>query len=252
MDGKLTDNYSYEEILKAIAALDAHILIKQYQKENIIFKRIKINEPIPFDRYIEDLGLQEMVQIAQLNFYEENDFEADRLTDFDSICFDIFIDRIDYVFTDIPINKSIKEDELDIQHYKYGIYEHIKSIYHIFKEIIATDIDDEPFDIALDILDKNTMREYYTRAIKFILAIRLKRLRQGRRIDRYINTLPYINPLLMRLIKKNKGHYYLKNSDFYSLDYTLALFSCFQFMSDYNTKLFELKILKWEQERNTL
>ena len=26
-----------------------------------------------------------------------------------------------------------------------------------------------------------------------------------------------------------------------------ALLSCFQFMSDYNTKLFELKMLRWEE-----
>ena len=70
---------------------------------------------------------------------------------------------------------------------------------------------------------------------------------KGGRIDRYITKMPFISPLIMRLLNKRKGHFYLKNNDLNSLDYKFALFSCFWFLNDYNTKLFELKLLQWEE-----
>ncbi len=104
------------------------------------------------------------------------------------------------------------------------------------------------FAAVPDVLDKDVSRDYYIKAIKFVLAIKLKGLRQGGRVDRYIAKMPFISPLLMRLLNKRKGHFYLKNNDLNSLDYKFALFSCFQFMNDYNTKLFELKMLRWEEK----
>ena len=197
----LKKNYTKEEILSAFASLDVHIMLNLYRRENTLFGHIKANEKMPIDRYLEDLGLQGMAKFADLQFYEDNDFEPDRIPDFEKLCFEIFRDRIDFAFTDIPI----------------------------------------------DVLDRDTRREYYLKATKFVLAIKIRSLRQGGRIDRYIKNMPFISPILMRLIRTYKKHYYLKNSDTTSLDYKLALLSCFQFMSDYNTKLFELKMLRWEE-----
>ena len=58
-------------------------------------------------------------------------------------------------------------------------------------------------------------------------AIKLRQLRQGSRIDRYIKDLPALSPYIARLIKPYKGHYLLTNSDIESLDYKLALLACF-------------------------
>lgn len=51
----------------------------------------------------------------------------------------------------------------------------------------------------------------------------------------------------MRLIQKQKGRYFLKNNDTDSIDYKLALFSCFSFYQEENAKLFELKMSRWEE-----
>lgn len=174
-------------------------------------------------------------------------FNGDQTTDFDNLCFEVFRDRIDYLFTDVPIDKSYNDNSTDIYHYKYGLYEFVKNLYPLFKAIIETEVTPDLFTAACDIPDMEVKRDYYIKAIKFILAIKLKGLRQGGRVDRYIVNMPFVSPFIIRLIKKNKGHYYLKNNNLYSIDYKFALFSCFQFLNDFNTKVFELKMLQWEE-----
>lgn len=200
-----------EQIKRAFASLSETILKNTHQKENILFGSVKNDQPI----------------------------------DFDKLCFEVFRDRIDFLFTDVPIDKSFDDDDEDIYHYKYGLYDYIKSIYPLFKEIIKTEVTPDLFATVPDVLNNEVKRNYYAKATKFVLAIKLKGLRQGGRVDRYVKNMPFISPLLMRLIKKYKGHFYLKNNDLNSLDYKFALFSCFWFLNDYNTKLFELKMLQW-------
>ena len=72
------------------------------------------------------------------------------------------------------------------------------------------------------------------RYASFVAAIKLKQLRQGSRIDRYIKDLPALSPYIARLIKYYKGHYLLANSDIESLDYKLALLACFALPTNYN------------------
>ena len=202
-----------EQIKRAFASLSETILKNTHQKENMLFGSVKPDEP----------------------------------TDFNTICFEVFRDRIDYLFTDVPIDKSFDDDGEDIYHYKYGWYDYIKGIYPLFKAIIETEVTPDLFAVACDVLDNEVKRDYYERATKFVLAIKQKGLRQGGRVDRYVIKMPFIPPLIMRLLKKYKGHFYLKNNDLNSLDYKFALFSCFCFLNDYNTKLFELKLLQWEE-----
>lgn len=151
----------------------------------------------------------------------------------------------------MPTIKTFEEDD-DIFHYKYGWYKYLKNLYQLFEEIIRTEITPDLFAAIPDILNEDTRHTYYSKLFRFILAIKMNGLRQGRRIDRYIKALPFISPFIMRLIKKQKGHYYLKNNDINSLDYKFALLSCFQFMSEDNTKLFELKMLQWEKNKSDL
>lgn len=245
----LTCEEQKKAILKAFLNIDANILINLYTNENVIFGRIKSNDKVPIDQYLKDLGfcnMDEFICDLFLNGHNiENGYVIER--DFNDRCFELFRDKVDCIFDKVPIDKSYDEDVKDIFHYKFGLYDYIKGIYPLFKEIITTEITPDFFATVPDILDEGTKRIYYTKVIKFILAIKLNGLRQGGRIDRYVKDLPLISPLIMRLIKKHKGHFYLKNNDMNSLDYKLALFSCFRFFNEENAKLFELKALRWEE-----
>lgn len=243
------DEQQIEAMLKAFLSIDANILINLYTNENVIFGRIKENEQVPINQYLEDLGfcnIDKFIDDLFLNGHNiENGYVIER--DFNDRCFELYRDKIDCIFDKVPIDKSFEDNGEDIFHYKFGLYDYIKSLYPLFKEIITTEITPDFFATVPDILDEGTKRIYYTKVINFVLAIKLKWLRQGSRIDRYVKDLPLISPLIMRLIKKHKGHFYLKNNDINSLDYKLALFSCFRFFNEENAKLFELKALRWEE-----
>lgn len=83
---------------------------------------------------------------------------------------------------------------------------------------------------------------------KFVAAIKLRKLRQGRRIDRYIKEMTFRSEYLSRLIREHKGHYILANSDTESLDYKLALISSFSFCTGKEKDLFNAKIRAWEKQ----
>ena len=212
-----------------------------------MFGRIKPYEEVPIKQYLENIGFRNLDGILNDLFLNGDNIQNGYVTkrDFDERCCELYKDKIDCIFHKAPIDKSYEQNNKDIFHYKYGLYDYLKGIYPLFKEIIKTEVTPDLFTAVPNILDEDTKLIYYARVFKFILAIKNKMLRQGRRIDRYIKDLPLISPLIMLLIKKQKEHFYLKNSDINSLDYKLALLSCFQFFNEDNAKLFELKMLKW-------
>ncbi len=244
--------YTKEDIIKAFLSIEANTLLNLYTNENVVFERIKPNDKVPLEQYLEDLGFCNIENFLGDLFLDGHNVENGYITerDFEERCFELYRDNVDCLFSGVPIDKSYEEDD-GIYHYKYGWYEYLKNLYPLFEEIIKTEVAPDLFTAVPDLLDETEKRKYYAAASKFVLAIKLRGLRQGGRIDRYIKNLPFISPLIMRLIKKQKGHFYLKNSDINSLDYKLALLSCFHFYSDYNAKLFELKTLRWEELRKT-
>ena len=247
----LTCDKQMEEMIKAFFSIESNILMNKYTNENVIFGSIKANDEVPIKQYLEYLGFRNIEKFMDALFLDGNNIKNGYVLerDFNDHCFELYKDKIDYIFDKVPLDKSAETNFEDIYHYKYGLYDYIKSIYPLFKEIISTEITTDLFAIIPDILDENTRSLYYTKVTKFILAIKLKGLRQGRRIDRYVKDLPFISPLIMRLIKKHKGHFYLINNDINSLDYKLALLSCFKYLNEEHHKIFELKIQHWYESK---
>lgn len=239
-----------ETMIKALCCLDAHILMNLYATENVVFGHIKANEQIPFDKYIDDLGIQSFSRYLDIKHLDGHAIENGYIKErpFNEICFELYRDKIDYIFDKAPkYNDSDKEYDDDLYHYKHGLYEYLKNLYTLFREIITIEVSPEFFVSVPDIIDKKEQRIYYAKITKFVTAIKLRRLRQGGCVDRYVKDMPFISPLIRRLLKRHKGHYILANNDTDSLDYKFALFSCFHFFNEYNAKLLELKILRWEE-----
>lgn len=248
----LDENITEEQIKNTIICIHANILINLFVKEDIIFGQLDPNKKIPINDYIRKINFPNNPYFANEKFLNssliENGYVINK--DLDSLCLTVYRDRVDCLFEKFPVAKIYEDcdnDTEDIFHYKYGMFEYLKSIYPLFKEIIDTEVETDFFIAVPDISYKKTEQEYRLKVEKFILAIKLRGLRQGRRIDRYVKSLPYISPFVRRLIRKYKGHFYLKNNDINSLDFKFALFSCFRFINSYNEKLFELKTLKWEE-----
>ena len=129
----------------------------------------------------------------------------------------------------------------------FGFSKFIMSLYPLFKQIIKTEID--PTDIVPAFTDRKDETACYNRISKFLIAIKVRGLRQGECVNRYVRDLPYIPYFVQRLLRVEKNRYLLANSDTDSLDYKLAILSAIHFMSWENTKLFELKAQKWERKK---
>lgn len=63
----LKNEYTKEAIIKAFACLDAQILLNLYAIENLAFGRIKTNDKVPMQRYVEDIGLQQIARLIDFN-----------------------------------------------------------------------------------------------------------------------------------------------------------------------------------------
>ena len=121
------------------------------------------------------------------------------------------------------------------------------SLYPLFKQIIKTEV--EPIDIVPVFKDRKDETVCYDRISKFLIAIKVRGLRQGECVNRYVKDLPYIPYYAQRLLRVEKNRYLLANSDTDSLEYKLAILSAIHFMNWDHTKLFEQKAQKWENTK---
>lgn len=247
-----TNEQIKKQKITALYNLTANILFNAYATENIVFGHLKAKDWLPFTEYIKDLNLQHCMPYLNLDFLNGSAIENGRIREkvYNEFCFELYRDKMDSIFAKVPINDDIESD-YDIFPYKYGIYEYLKKLYELFQEIIKVGVSSEFFETIPNINPTQEKNIYYAKVTEFITAIKLKGLRKGSRVDRYFKGLSFLSPFIQRLIKIHNGHYILKNNDTDSLDYKLALLSCFRFYNEQNAKLFEMKILQWEKLRKS-
>ena len=142
----------------------------------------------------------------------------------EKVCFRLYADNVNKIFAHAPKAAGTSEDYA-ILPFRYGLQDYLYRLYPLFRRIVITGALPDLF-CPPNIIDTD---DYNAKTRKFVAAIKLKQLRQGGRIDRYMKDLPALSPYVARLIKPYKGHCLLANSDIESLDYKLALLSCFTF-----------------------
>ena len=142
----------------------------------------------------------------------------------EDVCFKLYADNVNNIFAHAPKAAGTNKDYA-ILPFRYGLQDYLYKLYPLFRRILITGALPDLFCPPSGI----DSGDYYAKIRKFVAAIRVKQLRQGSRIDRYIKDLPALSLYIARLIKHYKGHCLLANSDIESLDYKLALLSCFTF-----------------------
>ena len=140
----------------------------------------------------------------------------------EDVCFRLYADNVNEIFARAPKAAGTSNDYA-ILPFKYGLQDYLYRLYPLFRQVVNTGALPDLFCPPSGIDSGG----YYAKIRKFVTAIRVKQLRQGSRIDRYIKDLPALSPYIARLIKYYKGHYLLANSDIESIDYKLALLACF-------------------------
>ena len=224
-------------------AMVVNVLMNNYTLENVAFGKLKTNDEIPFNRYVEELDLQRFKPNSCRDMIEGNYItREERLankTEEDFIM-ECFLFHIQNVFMAYP-KCSIAFGKDD-----FGLSKFIMSLYPLFKQIIKTEVDVEQLDFVPVFNDRKDETACYDRISKFLIAIKARGLRQGECVNRYVKDLPYVPYFVKRLLRIEKGRYLLANSDTDSLNYKLAILSAIHFMNFEHTKLFELKARKWE------
>ena len=245
---------SLKTIKKLFCCLAVNTLINSYALENVVMGNIKPNEAIPFDQYVCDLELQRYepfsVRGEKLLGIILSDSETIVDKEFDFFLYEFFSFQMNNIFECVKYSDRQSEDDT-LYPFKNGLKEYIKDLYPLFKSIITLEIDYSFYDVLPQIDERKTRSDFYKMVSRFLVAIKVKRLRQGKCVDRYLKNLPFLPCFTDRLVSKRKGKYILKNSDTNSLDYKLALLCVLRFMKEENARIFELKALMWEQYHKT-
>lgn len=140
-------------------------------------------------------------------------------------------------------------DMTGLARYKYGLGKYLQELYRVYRDILMTDTALDFFDLDPLFPDRRTLMRDSALAKRFLAAIKIKRLRMGSRVDRYLEGFTYQSEYLTRLLREYKGHYILANNDTNHLDYKLALISSFSFCTRDGKELFEWKVRAWERKR---
>ena len=227
-------------------AMVVNVLINNYTLENVAFGKLKPNDEIPFDKYVEELNLQKFKpdlcrDMIEGNYITRQGRVVDKAEE--DFIMECFLFNIQNVFMAYP-KCSIAFGKDD-----FGFSKFIMSLYPLFKQIIKTEVEVEQLNLAPVFNNRKDETACYDRISKFLIAIKARGLRQGECVNRYVKDLPYIPYFVQRLLRTDKNRYLLANSDTDSLDYKLAILSAIHFMKRENTKLFELKAQKWENTK---
>ena len=251
-----TNERQYDEtdkkILTATISLLSNILFNDFALENIVLKKITPGSNIPYNLYLEELQLKpyeiylSRKSIAGGIIDEE---EKIRIKPNQEYFTQYYIEQVNCIFKNAPKHKYTS-DSLLIFPFKYDLKNYLQELYFLFEEIIDIKIEAKFFDLISNINSRVEMIANNKLSQRFIAAIKLKKLRQGSRVDRYIKDIPCPSDLLKKLYCEKNGHYILVCNDVNNIKYKLALLSCFSFHTTENQKLFELKIKKWEEKYN--
>ena len=202
-------------------AMVVNVLMNNYTLENVAFGKLKPNDEIPFGRYIKELNLQRFKPNSCRDMIEGNYITRDgRVADKaeEDFIMECFLFHIQNVFMAYP-KCSIAFGKDD-----FGLSKFIMSLYPLFKQIIKTEVEVEPSDLAPAFKDRKDETDCYDRISKFLIAIKARGLRQGECVNRYVKDLPYIPYYVQRLLRVEKNRYLLANSDTDSLTINLQYF----------------------------
>lgn len=250
------DQEMFENTVAVFRALEINAIFNAYAIENVVFGNLRPNDKIPFDTFVEDLGLHTWQPYSVRDCIEgiaiaENETVADEeIAFFEKEC---FISRMNDIFVYAPCSIREDEDENGLPPFKNkGLSDYIMQLFPLFQAILATKVEHGFFESVPLFADRAAVAACYEKISKFLVAVFTRGLRQGRCVDRYLKSVPYLPYYVKRIIKVRKGRILLANSDTESLEFRLAVLSAMHFMSAEHTLLFERKAQKWAGDEREL
>lgn len=222
-------------------------LFNSYAIECVTMGTLQPNDEIPVERFVRELSLE---HIYSANC--KNDLSGYAITEdgkvknrpFDYFAKEFFYSALNMLFIDAPLNTQTENDD-GIMDYKYGLREFIKEQYSMFCEILSVKVEYDFYEFACPI-DKRQQNAIQ----KFLFDIKVKKLKQGKNISNYCKAMDFVPYYVQRLIENKNGKYILLNNNTDSNDYKLALMSALSFLNYAHSKLLQLKMQLWEQNKS--
>ena len=198
---KSVDEFEKLEGTDMMNAMVVNVLINNYTLENVAFGKLKPNDEIPFNRFVEELSLQKFkpnscMDMVEGNYITRENRVAEKSEE--DYIMECFLFHIQNVFIAYP-KCSIAFGKDD-----FGLSKFIMSLYPLFKQIIKTEVEVEPSDLAHAFKDRKDETVCYDSISKFLIAIKARGLRQGECVNRYVKDLPYIPYFVQRLLRVEK------------------------------------------------
>lgn len=250
-------NKNQREIISAINGLILNALVNNLVFENVVMGHLKINDDVPIDTYLHDLG----IRIKDFNLDEyprifagasiSNEIKVIN-KDLNYFCKDFYYMKMNNTFFDFilkrtqwNLNELENNDRTEyLEHFPEYIANFILNLYPTFKQIAQQKIEYEFYDV-IPLLSKDEELKQNTALTKLLINIAFRGKRVGAKIDRYVKQLVYVPKYLKTIIKNKKGHYYIINNDIESMDYKIAFLSAFDFKSRENYQIWYMKLDKW-------
>ena len=244
-----TEREMDEKIITALCSIGCNVLLNRYAMENVVLGNTKPGEKISYEQYLQALGLQKCERFllrAAIRGDVIDEEERIAIKPTEEYCRLFYVEQVKRIFARAPKCRTNDEDLLK---YKYGLGEYLEGLYSLFLEVLSVEPRENSADLFTAISERQSCFESNTACTCFLFALKIKKLRHGSRIDRYIHSIPFPNDYVRRLFQVRKGHYILTNADTDSLDYKLALLSCFTFYTAENQAAFMQKLKAWESKR---
>lgn len=238
-----------EKILTAFCSIGCNLLFNRYAMENVVLGNTKPGEKIPYGQYLHALGLQKCERfLLRTAIRGEVIDEEERivLKPHEYFCRLFYVEQMERVFARAP---KFRADDEDLLRYKSGLGEYLERLYSLFLEVLSIEPREGCTDLFTMSYERGRRFSDHAACARFLFALKIKKLRRGSRIDRYINSIPFPNEYVRRLIEGRRGHYILTNADTESLGYKLALLSCFTFYTAENQAAFMRKLKALESKR---
>ncbi len=234
------------DIENALSALFANEDLNNYAMENAVLGKIKAGDDVPVQTYAKELKISEKLLSAletnsEGKAIDENGKLRENLED-ENFRKDFYTLGMSIVFDKAP-KDSYDFDDDGLLPFKCGLKEYLLELFPLFVQIASYPVEHDAFDVMRS--DSEKAQEDVRACRELITNIKIKGIKQGKCVNKYVKNLSHIPHFASKLLTENKGKYVLSNADIQSRDYKLALLSLLPFRNPENAALFELKAKAW-------
>lgn len=244
-----SEKEKFQEFFRLISV---NMLFNTYSLENIVMGKLKPDEQIPMDNFVSELKLQALNPYSSASDLEGSIIDNEGVVKdcpIETYYYRFFADQMNIIFLDAPKFSDEFGDDL-LFRFKNNLCKYITDMYPMFKEILATEVTYEPFDLVPLPTEKTNFHTTGIYVRDLVADIKIKRMKKGQRVDKLMKNIPYISNyyFVNRLLENKDNHYVVADNDTDGVDYKLALFSSMDFVNIEHYKIFNLKLKEWERK----